>query len=123
MVRCIDPNDFDVLGLAQVVFEDIYISIYDIDGKDAADAIRRGLEASTAIFNAQTLKQQYRHKRYTSADAWQYAASFENIVGRNKSMLLDQSLLQSRERETSESNEPASKSMNGSNMNYGSVQS
>ena len=46
-----------------------------------------------------------------------------NIVGRNKSMLLDQSLLQSRERETSESNEPASKSMNGSNMNYGSVQS
>ena len=35
-----DPNDFDVLGLAQVVFEDIYISIYDIDGKEAADNIR-----------------------------------------------------------------------------------
>jgi hypothetical protein len=92
-----DPNDFDVLGLAQVVFEDVYISIYDVDGKEAADAIRRGLEASTAIFKAQTLKEQYKHKRYTSADAWQYAASFENIVGRNKSMLLDSSILQSRE--------------------------
>jgi len=73
---------------------------------------RRGLEKSTAIFNAQTLKQQYKHQRYTSIDAWQYAASFENIVGRNKSMLMEQSV-QPYSREKGPFYESETKSMNG----------
>jgi hypothetical protein len=83
---------------------------------------RRGLEKSAAIFNAQTLKQQYKHQRYTSVDAWQYAASFENIVGRNKSMLMDQQL--SHSRENGPSHEIETKSMNGAapTPSYGSTQ-
>jgi len=34
-----DPNDFDVLGMANVVFQDIQICIYDADGKDAAEKL------------------------------------------------------------------------------------
>ena len=28
-----DPNDFDVMGLAKIVFDDIYVAVYDVDGK------------------------------------------------------------------------------------------
>jgi len=38
-----DPCDFDVHGLALGVIDDIYIAIYDIDGKDAADALKQSV--------------------------------------------------------------------------------
>mmetsp|Transcript_4516 Transcript_4516/g.6893 ORF Transcript_4516/g.6893 Transcript_4516/m.6893 type:complete len:424 (-) Transcript_4516:293-1564(-) len=34
-----DANDFDVLGLAYVVFQDIQICIYDVDGKEQAEKL------------------------------------------------------------------------------------
>jgi hypothetical protein len=40
-----DPNDFDNLGMAQIVFEDIYISIYKLDGDQAAYQLRRKIVA------------------------------------------------------------------------------
>jgi len=38
------PNDFDCLGLAQVVFDDIYITIRDLDGSDVADSLKFTVE-------------------------------------------------------------------------------
>lgn len=35
-----DPNDFDNVGMAQMVFEDIYITIYKTDGTESADTLR-----------------------------------------------------------------------------------
>mmetsp|Transcript_32082 Transcript_32082/g.47038 ORF Transcript_32082/g.47038 Transcript_32082/m.47038 type:complete len:413 (+) Transcript_32082:72-1310(+) len=35
-----DPNDFDDLGLARVVFEDIYMNIYKVDGKESLHILR-----------------------------------------------------------------------------------
>eukprot|EP00565_Helicotheca_tamesis_P000730 CAMPEP_0185732368 /NCGR_PEP_ID=MMETSP1171-20130828/15898_1 /TAXON_ID=374046 /ORGANISM="Helicotheca tamensis, Strain CCMP826" /LENGTH=252 /DNA_ID=CAMNT_0028401831 /DNA_START=401 /DNA_END=1159 /DNA_ORIENTATION=- len=35
-----DANDFDDLGMAQLVFEDIYITIYKTDGAESADELR-----------------------------------------------------------------------------------
>lgn len=40
-----DPNDFDDLGMAQLVFEDIYIAIYKLDGEKAAHDLRRKIVA------------------------------------------------------------------------------
>ena len=52
-----DPNDFDDLGMAQLVFEDIYISIYKLDGNQAASQLRRKIVArikrGTALENFQ----------------------------------------------------------------------
>lgn len=52
-----DPNDFDDLGMAQLVFEDIYISIYKLDGTRAASQLRRKIVArikrGTALQNFQ----------------------------------------------------------------------
>eukprot|EP00549_Striatella_unipunctata_P015225 CAMPEP_0118679270 /NCGR_PEP_ID=MMETSP0800-20121206/3696_1 /TAXON_ID=210618 ORGANISM="Striatella unipunctata, Strain CCMP2910" /NCGR_SAMPLE_ID=MMETSP0800 /ASSEMBLY_ACC=CAM_ASM_000638 /LENGTH=399 /DNA_ID=CAMNT_0006575249 /DNA_START=1379 /DNA_END=2579 /DNA_ORIENTATION=+ len=61
-----DPNDFDVLGLAQVVFEDIVFP-FTIDGKEAADALRQSIEVPIARVSKNTAT---RHKRYSSVDAW-----------------------------------------------------
>lgn len=36
-----DPNDFDDLHMAQLAFEDIYITLYKIDGPESADYIRK----------------------------------------------------------------------------------
>lgn len=36
-----DPNDFDDWGMAQVIIEDIYISIFNTDGVAAAKCLRR----------------------------------------------------------------------------------
>lgn len=36
-----DPTDFDDLGMAKMVFEDIYITIYKADGEKSALALRR----------------------------------------------------------------------------------
>ena len=79
-----DPNDFDVLGLAKVVFEDIYISIYDIDGKGAADELRSGLTASSDKIE----KARSRHARYASGDALKYSIHSDVLVGVDKSQLL-----------------------------------
>jgi hypothetical protein len=38
-VLCSQANDFDVLGLANVVFQDIQICIYDVDGKEQAEKL------------------------------------------------------------------------------------
>eukprot|EP00568_Trieres_chinensis_P014225 CAMPEP_0183329318 /NCGR_PEP_ID=MMETSP0160_2-20130417/84734_1 /TAXON_ID=2839 ORGANISM="Odontella Sinensis, Strain Grunow 1884" /NCGR_SAMPLE_ID=MMETSP0160_2 /ASSEMBLY_ACC=CAM_ASM_000250 /LENGTH=451 /DNA_ID=CAMNT_0025497507 /DNA_START=30 /DNA_END=1385 /DNA_ORIENTATION=- len=35
-----DPNDFDDLGMAQMVFEDIYITLYKADGSASAEKLR-----------------------------------------------------------------------------------
>jgi hypothetical protein len=52
-----DPNDLDDLGMAQLVFEDIYISIYKLDGEDAAYTLRRKIvnriKRGTALDNFQ----------------------------------------------------------------------
>ena len=34
-----DINDFDVLGLAKVVFDDISVTLADVDGKEAGNAL------------------------------------------------------------------------------------
>lgn len=39
-----DPNDFDDLGMAQVVFEDIYVAIYRTDGYASALALRNRIK-------------------------------------------------------------------------------
>lgn len=57
-----DPNDLDDLGMAQLVFEDIYISIYKLDGDQAAYQLRRKIVArikkGTALDNFQ---EDYQH--------------------------------------------------------------
>ena len=35
-----DPNDFDDLGMAEIVFEDIYITIFKRDGTESAEQLR-----------------------------------------------------------------------------------
>lgn len=35
-----DPNDFDDLGMAEIVFEDIYITLYKRDGMESAEKLR-----------------------------------------------------------------------------------
>ena len=84
-----DPNDFDVLGLAQVVFEDIYISIYDIDGKQAAHALKASVELA--------LPEQVKiavssYKKYSSIDAWKTSPKDLPDNQRNKSMILDEAV-------------------------------
>ena len=99
-----DPNDFDVLGLARVAFEDIYVSLYDIDGKVAAENLRRGVEApldqqqlhsftddsisgikNTAVPSCGN----GRHKRYSSFDAFNNSATApKNAAGADRSCLL-----------------------------------
>jgi len=39
-----DPNDFDDMGLALMVFEDIYISIYNVDGVKSAKELQSQVE-------------------------------------------------------------------------------
>jgi len=36
-----DDNDFDNLGMAQRVYEDIYMTLFDNDGKEAAESLRK----------------------------------------------------------------------------------
>jgi len=44
-----DPNDFDCITFSQMVFEDIYITINEVDGKEAANALRRKVKNRTAV--------------------------------------------------------------------------
>eukprot|EP00586_Coscinodiscus_wailesii_P018437 CAMPEP_0172499306 /NCGR_PEP_ID=MMETSP1066-20121228/125330_1 /TAXON_ID=671091 /ORGANISM="Coscinodiscus wailesii, Strain CCMP2513" /LENGTH=329 /DNA_ID=CAMNT_0013272971 /DNA_START=319 /DNA_END=1308 /DNA_ORIENTATION=+ len=39
-----DPNDFDVMSFAHVIFEDIYIAIRDLDGSKAAKNLKEAIE-------------------------------------------------------------------------------
>jgi hypothetical protein len=39
LLYAMQANDFDVLGMANVVFQDIQICIYDVDGKEAAEKL------------------------------------------------------------------------------------
>jgi len=36
-----DDNDFDNLGMAQRVYEDIYMTLFDSDGEEAAEGLRK----------------------------------------------------------------------------------
>lgn len=101
-----DENDFDCLGLARVVFEDIYITIYDVDGQHAADALRRGVESSTAhrrgiktksllsssgptASKAKKNSASGRHERHCSFDAFHNSvAAPRHTVGADRSRLL-----------------------------------
>eukprot|EP00591_Stephanopyxis_turris_P004141 CAMPEP_0195515262 /NCGR_PEP_ID=MMETSP0794_2-20130614/6390_1 /TAXON_ID=515487 /ORGANISM="Stephanopyxis turris, Strain CCMP 815" /LENGTH=481 /DNA_ID=CAMNT_0040643659 /DNA_START=57 /DNA_END=1502 /DNA_ORIENTATION=- len=78
-----DPNDFDAFGLAKVVFEDIYLAIYDIDGKQAAASLKRGFE------NAGTKKPGARHIRYSSYETFKTSTPApERKIGTDRSQLL-----------------------------------
>eukprot|EP00563_Minutocellus_polymorphus_P013220 CAMPEP_0181066304 /NCGR_PEP_ID=MMETSP1070-20121207/25239_1 /TAXON_ID=265543 /ORGANISM="Minutocellus polymorphus, Strain NH13" /LENGTH=542 /DNA_ID=CAMNT_0023146829 /DNA_START=43 /DNA_END=1672 /DNA_ORIENTATION=- len=97
-----DDNDFDCLGLARVVFEDLYISIYDIDGKSAADTLRRGVETNDKhrrgvktkplSLSGRAVKKSSeagRHKRQCSFDAFHNSvAAPRQTVGADRSRLL-----------------------------------
>jgi hypothetical protein len=39
-----DPNDFDDLGMAEMVFEDIYLALYKVDGAESAQKLRNKVE-------------------------------------------------------------------------------
>lgn len=105
-----DPNDFDVLGLARVVFEDIFISLYDIDGKARADKLRNAVEAplerqqqrwqqqrqerpltakSTSSAAVEKGHSNGRHRRYCSFDAFNNSfVAPKSTVGVDRSCLL-----------------------------------
>jgi predicted membrane chloride channel (bestrophin family) len=36
-----DPNDFNTLRMAQIIYEDIYLTLYQMDGKKNADSLMR----------------------------------------------------------------------------------
>ena len=71
-----DPNDFDVRGLAEVVFDDIYIAIHDIDGEEAADALRKNVRMPLNKLTQKTVKS---HKRFTSVDAWKADGNLDKM--------------------------------------------
>jgi len=39
-----DDNDLEAFEISKVVFEDIYIFLYDVDGRETADALRKAIE-------------------------------------------------------------------------------
>ncbi len=45
-----DPNDFDILGMAKVAFDDIFICIYDADGKERAMTLKKCLNEVEETF-------------------------------------------------------------------------
>lgn len=93
-----DENDFDCLGLARVVFEDLYISIYDVDGQHAADALRRGVESSTLSSSSgptasgfKKISASGRHKRHCSFDAFHNSVAAPTVGADRSRLLLDAS--------------------------------
>jgi len=44
-----DPNDFNVVALANVVYNDILVCIHDIDGEQAAAKVNRSLKIATKV--------------------------------------------------------------------------
>lgn len=71
-----DPNDFDVRGLSEVVFDDIYIAIHDIDGEDAADALRQNVRMPLNKLTQNAVKS---HKRFTSVGAWKAGGNVDKM--------------------------------------------
>lgn len=74
-----DPNDYDTLGLGQVVFGDIYISIYDIDGKDAAYALKASIEKSV---QDQVKESVSSYTKYSCIDEWKTGSYDEESLDR-----------------------------------------
>jgi len=81
-----DPNDFDVLGLARVVFQDIFITIFDADGEEQAKLLRYYFESQTEAVQ----KVAKVHHRMTSEQAWRMSApqAVDRDAGDDKSNLL-----------------------------------
>uniref|UniRef100_A0A7R9Z8H1 Bestrophin homolog n=1 Tax=Pseudictyota dubia TaxID=2749911 RepID=A0A7R9Z8H1_9STRA len=52
-----DPNDFDDLGMAQMVFEDIYITLYKLDGSASAEDLRK--QVANQVKRGGTAVQEY----------------------------------------------------------------
>mmetsp|Transcript_19876 Transcript_19876/g.24533 ORF Transcript_19876/g.24533 Transcript_19876/m.24533 type:complete len:440 (+) Transcript_19876:115-1434(+) len=61
-----DPCDFDAHGISRVVIDDIYIAIYDIDGKDAANDLKQSVLGDDDEEKVQ--KKRRSHTRTPSAD-------------------------------------------------------
>jgi len=81
-----DPNDFDVMGLARVVFDDIYVAVYDVDGKDAAANLKKNIEVPLHQLRQNVANA---HRRLTSVDAWTSAMPAPEVkVGTDRSNLL-----------------------------------
>lgn len=81
-----DPNDFDVMGLAKIVFDDIYVAVYDVDGKDAATSLKKNVESP---LNKVRQEVSQRHRRYASVDAWNDALPCpEHTVGSDRNKLI-----------------------------------
>jgi predicted membrane chloride channel (bestrophin family) len=74
-----DPCDFDVHGLSRVVLEDIYIAIFDIDGKEAANALK-GLVVGDDD-DEQVKKRRQSHKRVPSSDIMRKSMKEGNAIG------------------------------------------
>lgn len=83
-----DPNDFDVAGLANVTFKDIYIFIYDLQGDTESKALldflreinKKGKSLNNEVGNLGDKKQSEGnkhnkggHKRLPSHIAWSYS--------------------------------------------------
>jgi len=44
-----DDNDFDNLGMAQRVYEDIYMTLFDSDGQEAAESLRKTMSSASYV--------------------------------------------------------------------------
>ena len=82
-----DPNDYDTLGLGQVVFEDIYISIYDIDGKDAAYTLKASMEKSV---QDQVKDSVWSYEKYSCINEWKSGSMGSSFP--DKSMIMEDAL-------------------------------
>ena len=55
-----DPNDFDDLGMAEIVFEDIYITLFKRDGYESAETLRARVVKSESKGDAlQTFRESF----------------------------------------------------------------
>jgi predicted membrane chloride channel (bestrophin family) len=46
-----DPNDFNTLGMAQGVYEDVYLTLYQTDGFETAENFRRKVSSKKKTYN------------------------------------------------------------------------
>jgi len=75
-----DDNDLEAFEISKVVFEDIYIFLYDVDGRETADALRKAIEDpslegevkknyATHVRRNTAMLQESHHRNYGSAPA------------------------------------------------------
>jgi len=93
-----DANDFDVLGLANVTFEDIYITIFDLDGDVAAQELRSFMDESAQKTKQMSITESLKnvnsferpkHTRLSSITAYNIAPSQNRLeFGSETSVLL-----------------------------------